>query len=170
MTNASLREFKIRIITLSDRAARGEYEDLSGEALKVDIQAFFKTKYIACNIGKLLIPDDANLLRAAIEDFVKDGIDIIFTTGGTGIGPRDITPETVKPMLNKELPGVMELIRVKYGMEKPGALLSRSIAGTIGACQVYCLPGSVKAVKEYFSEISKTMLHADRMLQGLDEH
>ena len=95
---------------------------------------------------------------------------IIFTTGGTGIGPRDITTDTVRPMLSKEIPGIMEFIRVKYGMEKPNALLSRSLAGIIGKSLIYTLPGSVKAVDEYIDEILKTIDHTVMMQYGIDKH
>ena len=73
-------------------------------------------------------------------------------------------------MLDKQLPGIMELIRVKYGMEKPNALLSRGVAGTIGKTMVYTLPGSVNAVTEYMGEITKTMDHTLFMLHGIDKH
>jgi len=73
-------------------------------------------------------------------------------------------------MLDKQLPGIMELIRVKYGMEKPNVLLSRGVAGTIGKTMVYTLPGSVNAVTEYMCEITKTMEHALFMLHGIDKH
>ena len=84
---------------------------------------------------------------------------IIITTGGTGIGPRDITVETVTPMLTKEIPGIMEYIRIRYGTEKPNALLSRGVAGIIGKSLIYTLPGSVRAVEEYMTEILKTLKH-----------
>ena len=96
--------------------------------------------------------------------------DFIFTTGGTGIGPRDFTPDVVGKLIEKEIPGIMESIRVKFGNDKPNALLSRAIAGTIGKCLIYTLPGSVNAVNEYCDEISKTMEHSLLMLHGIDGH
>ena len=96
--------------------------------------------------------------------------DVIFTTGGTGIGPRDFTPETVRSILDKEIPGIMELIRVKYGMEKPAALLSRGVAGVAGKTLIYTLPGSVKAVSEYCNEILPTIEHSMYMIEGIDSH
>jgi len=95
---------------------------------------------------------------------------LVFTTGGTGIGPNDVTPEAVRKIIDKEMPGIMELIRVKYGTEKPGALLSRSVAGVASQTLIYALPGSPKAVKEYTDEIFKTVMHAFRMLFGVDSH
>jgi molybdenum cofactor synthesis domain-containing protein len=162
--------FDVRVITLSDRAFKGEYEDLSGPQIKSDLEAHFSSRpwNLACSVS--LIPDDALQLKSEIDKAVEQGADVIFTTGGTGLGPRDISPDVVGPMLDKELPGVMEFIRVKYGEKLPSALLSRSIAGTIGNAQVYVLPGSVKAVKEYVAEILRILEHAVFMIQGINKH
>ena len=158
------------IITLSDRASSGRYEDRSGPKIKEILNSFFSARNQRFELRNVLIPDDADALRTLLRQHGKDGADFIFTSGGTGIGERDITVETVSGMLDKQLPGIMELIRVKYGMEKPNALLSRGVAGTIGKTIVYTLPGSVKAVTEYMSEITKTMEHALFMLHGIDKH
>jgi len=123
------RTIKVKVITLSDRASSGEYEDLR-----------------------------------------KDDVDILFTTGGTGIGSRDITPDVIGPLLTMELPGIMDLVRLKYGENNPGALLSRSIAGTINKTLVFALPGSVKAVKEYTEEIVKILEHSIFMLYDISQH
>jgi molybdenum cofactor synthesis domain-containing protein len=162
--------FRVSIITLSDRASGGIYEDRSGPRIKEILNAFFSAKNQRIEILNVLIPDDADALGKLLIRQKKDGSDFIFTTGGTGIGERDITIETVSGLLDKQLPGIMELIRVKYGMEKPNALLSRGVAGTMGKTMVYTLPGSVKAVTEYMKEITKTMDHALFMLHGIDQH
>lgn len=162
-------KFQVLVITLSDRASKGEYEDLSGPAVMKHLFEFMKLTGWECNVSGLLIPDDADKLYETIKSNVPQ-TDIIFTTGGTGIGPNDITVDVIKPMLSKELPGIMELIRVKYGMLKPNALISRSVAGIIGKTLIYTLPGSVKAVDEYMSEITKTIEHTFYMLYGLDKH
>jgi molybdenum cofactor synthesis domain-containing protein len=117
-----------------------------------------------------LIPDDANLLQNLITGHTENAVDIIITTGGTGIGPRDITPDVVAPMLEKQIPGIMEMIRFKYGSQKPNALLSRAIAGVIGKTLIYTLPGSVKAVNEYMNEILPTLKHSIIMLHQIDSH
>jgi molybdenum cofactor synthesis domain-containing protein len=162
--------FRVSIITLSDRASGGIYEDRSGPRIKEILNAFFSARNQRIEILNVLIPDDADALRTLLVQHQSDGADFIFTTGGTGIGERDITVETVSGLLDKQLPGIMELIRVKYGMEKPNALLSRGVAGTMGKTMVYTLPGSVKAVTEYMKEITKTMDHAFFMLHGIDQH
>ena len=164
------RVIKILIITLSDRASRGEYADKSGPQINNLAQKYFSEINRQTEVKQVLIPDNAQLLRFHIEQAVEDEIDVIFTTGGTGIGFRDITPETVKPLLDKEIPGIMELIRVKYGMKKPAALLSRGVAGLKNKTLIYTLPGSVKAVTEYCDEIFPTIEHSLYMICGLDNH
>jgi molybdopterin adenylyltransferase len=162
-------EIGVLIITLSDRAFRGEYKNLSGPRICELVQDYFLPLNIKCSVTEVLIPDDVEELKEIIN-VSGAGYDIIFTTGGTGIGPRDITVETITPLLTKQIPGIMEYIRVKYGAEKPGALLSRGVAGLIGNTLIYTLPGSVKAVNEYMTEILKALLHTLQMLYGIDSH
>ena len=162
-------KFEILIITLSDRAHKGEYEDLSGPKVKEKVEEFFHSAGWLFNIKLALIPDDSEMLKELLIT-KENKFNIIITTGGTGIGPRDITVETVTPLLTKEIPGIMEFIRIKYGTEKPNALLSRGVAGVIGQTLVYTLPGSVKAVEEYMVEIVKTLKHTVNMLYGIDKH
>ncbi|KAF5062517.1 putative molybdopterin binding domain protein [anaerobic digester metagenome] len=160
--------FRVKVITLSDRAASGEYEDRSGPRAVQILEEYFAGMGWKAEIGRSVIPDEAALLRQEISGAA--GADIIFTTGGTGIGPRDITVDVVKPLLDKEIPGIMEMIRLKYGSEKPNALLSRGVAGVTGSTLIYTLPGSVKAVEEYLSVITSTIRHSVYMLNGLDLH
>ncbi len=162
--------FRILIVTLSDRASKGEYTDRSGPKIKELTEKHFAGIKWKCQIESAVIPDDAKNLKSLLQKAKSEKVDIIFTTGGTGIGKRDITPEVIKPMLDKEIPGIMEMIRMKYGQEKPNALLSRGIAGIMGETLVYALPGSVKAVKEYMNEIFKTLEHLIYMQCGLDLH
>jgi molybdopterin adenylyltransferase len=162
-------KLEILIITLSDRAYKGEYKDLSGPKIKELLTEFFSSYNRLYNINMILVPDDRAVLKNLL---IKAGNDcnIIITTGGTGIGPRDITVETVMPLLTKEIPGIMEFIRIRYGYENPGALLSRGVAGITGKSLIYTLPGSVKAVEEYMSEILKTLIHTLNMQYGVDKH
>ncbi|TSA25886.1 MAG: MogA/MoaB family molybdenum cofactor biosynthesis protein, partial [Bacteroidetes bacterium] len=184
--------FKAHIITLSDRAFHGEYEDLSGPRVQKILEEFFACWQSAVRSPQsalgtensplpssliprpssivTLLPDDPDQLRTTLQEAIKAGTDFIFTTGGTGIGSRDFTPEVVKPLLDKEIPGIMEMIRVKYGTEKYQALLSRSIAGIAGKTLIFTLPGSVRAVNEYMEEITKSLMHMVYMLHGLDAH
>lgn len=162
-------KFEVMIITLSDRAFRGEYEDLSGPKIREKLVEFFASEKWASEIRSALIPDDPEALKDLIISSAK-AYNFIFTTGGTGIGPRDLTIETVSPLITKEIPGIMEFIRIKFGMEKPNALLSRGVAGITGKALIYTLPGSPKAVDEYMSEIIKTLKHTVLMQYGIDSH
>ena len=162
-------KLNILIITLSDRAYRGEYEDISGPRIKEILIDYFKDREQAYNINIKLIPDDSAILKDILIN-AETVYNLIITSGGTGIGPRDITVETVKPLLKKEIPGIMEYIRVKYGSQKPNALLSRGVAGIIGNSLIYTIPGSVKAADEYMTEILKTLNHTILMQHGIDTH
>jgi molybdenum cofactor synthesis domain-containing protein len=164
------RVLRFRIITLSDRASRGVYEDRSGPRIRECLESFFRSTRWRTAIETRLLPDDAEQLRAELVSAREAGVDVVFTTGGTGIGPRDITPEVVTALADKVIPGIMEHIRVKFGADKPNALLSRSVAAVMARTLVYALPGSVKAVDEYLGEISKTLEHCVCMLHGLDTH
>ncbi len=162
--------YKCYVITLSDRASSGEYEDRSGPRIKELICEHFKKTGNRFEIISDIIPDSEAELKQKVDDATANGADFIFTTGGTGVGERDITPDVIQSMLDKEIPGIMELIRYKYGSQKPNALLSRGVAGIINKTQIYTLPGSVKAVNEYMEEILKTLDHLVLMLYGIDAH
>jgi molybdopterin adenylyltransferase len=163
------RRFRFLVITLSDRASRGEYEDKSGPEICRLLREYFEPKR-SIDIDNTILPDDEHQLKQMIGRGRMQNYDFILTTGGTGIGVRDISPDVIRPMLDKEIPGIMEMIRVKYGAEKPNALLSRGVAGLMGTSFIYTLPGSVRAVNEYMGEILKTMEHLVYMLNGLDAH
>jgi molybdopterin adenylyltransferase len=168
--NYSPRVFKTRIITLSDRASAGEYEDKSGPRTEELVNQFFINAGWQHETLREIIPDNPDLLHKLLLRFREEEADFIITTGGTGIGSRDITTEVVRPLLDKEIPGIMEMIRTKYGAEKPAALLSRSVAGILGKSIIFTLPGSVRAVEEYMAELVKSMGHMVYMLHGLDMH
>lgn len=160
----------ILIITLSDRASQGIREDKSGPLVNEILKEFFKGKHWRTGYTSVVLPDDSQKLRKEIEMACENRIDVIITTGGTGIGSRDITPDVINSVIDKTIPGIMENIRVKYGEENPKALLSRSVAGIAGKTLVYALPGSVNAVKEYMEEILKTLEHCLYMVNDIDVH
>ena len=164
------REIRILVVTLSDRAYKGIYNDKSGPHAVKMVKDFFIANNRPVKLETAIIPDDETMLRDAVEKAVEEKTDIIVTTGGTGISSRDITPDVVKRMLDKEIPGIMELILYKYGSVKPNALLSRGIAGVIKNTLVYVLPGSVGAVNEYLTEIVPTLEHSLRMVNNIDLH
>jgi molybdopterin adenylyltransferase len=162
--------FKATIITLSDRASQGIYSDKSGMLIRERLIDFFQSQALQLTTEYFLMPDEPNQLRQQLQQQIASGTHYIFTTGSTGIGPRDIAPDTVKPLLDKEIPGIMEHIRLKYGATIPNALLSRSIAGVANQSIIYTLPGSPKAVNEYLDEIFRTLLHCHLMLTATDAH
>jgi len=164
------RPLKFQIITLSDRAFGGEYTDRSGPRVRELLEVFLEDKRWHPQIEQSILPDDADELRAALIAAQEAGVDVIITTGGTGVGPRDISPETVAGICDKLIPGIMEAIRVKFGAQNPNALLTRGVAGVREQTLIYALPGSVRAVDEYLGEILRTMEHLILMLHGLDVH
>jgi molybdenum cofactor synthesis domain-containing protein len=161
------RAFKIRIITLSDRASSGIYKDESGPALRTALEAHFAGKRWHPAYTSVLLPDDKERLQHELRRAVDEQVDVVFTTGGTGIGPRDWTPDVVASFSDRQIPGIMEHIRQKYGDALPSALLSRSVAAVKNQTLIYTLPGSVKAVQEYTKEIARTLEHAFLMLHGV---
>lgn len=164
------RAFRVLVVTLSDRAFSGEYSDRSGPKVCGLLEEYFSDKRWHLEVDGNILPDDAKMLGKELAGAVADEVDVVFTLGGTGVGPRDITPEVVERFCDKLVPGIMENIRIKFGQDKPSALLSRSVAGVTGRTQIYALPGSVRAAEEYVGEILKTLEHTVYMIHGLDVH
>jgi len=162
--------FNVKIITVSDRASKGEYADKTGPKIADAVLHYFASSKYKVIANIVVLSDDLNLIQTEIKEAVREGADIIFTNGGTGVGARDITPEAVIPLLSKQIPGIMEMIRLKFGKDFPKALLSRGVAGVIGKSLIYTLPGSLNAVNDYLSEIFKTMEHLVFMIYELDVH
>lgn len=158
-----MKSRKIRIVTLSDSASNGVYEDKSGPKINEMLKSHFGP---ASDMTVEVIPDEKDRLLELLEKYYAEDADAVFTTGGTGVGPRDITPETVEDFADKLVPGIMEYIRFKYGAKYPNALLSRSVAAVKGSMVIYCLPGSVRAAAEYTEEILKTIDHLFDMIKG----
>jgi molybdopterin adenylyltransferase len=164
------RTLRVLILTLSDRAAAGQYEDRSGPRIRELLENWLAQRGWQGQIEAKILPDDAKQLHQELLQARSGGVDAVFTTGGTGVGPRDITPETAAAVCDKFIPGIMENIRLKFGQAHANALLSRSIAGVAGTMQIYTLPGSLRAVEEYLGEILKTLEHLLFMLRGIDVH
>lgn len=162
--------FKVKVVVLSDRASAGVYEDKSGKLIDKLTNEWFASKNMRVEIETIIIPDEKELLIKVLNNSFKNKLDIVFTTGSTGVGARDIAPETISPLLDKQITGIMELVRVKYGMKNPNAVLSRSIAGTKNKTLVFALPGNPKAVKEYLTEIFSVLFHSFLMLHGINGH
>ncbi len=151
------------VITASNRATAGVYKDLSGRALKEGL-----TQLGYQVMGHKLVQDDVHQIATTIKGALADGIDLIVTTGGTGISPTDVTPEATKPLLEKELPGFAEAMRA-YSREKvPTADLSRGLAGVNGKSLIINLPGSPGAVKDGLVIIERLARHIHDQLAGND--
>lgn len=164
------RVLRAHVITVSDRASRGVYEDQSGPAVLALLKHWGEAHHWNLEVEAHIVPDEAPPLEAVLENARKDPADIVITTGGTGVGPRDITPDVVAKHADKIIPGIMEFIRLKHGARMPLALTSRGIAAVMGTTLVYTLPGGAKAIPEYLEEIFKTMEHMVLILKGLDAH
>lgn len=161
---AGLAGRRCATLTLSDRASRGVYEDRSGAEL---------ARLITANGGILahaeVLPDDGQRLATTVEVLARRGdIDLLVCTGGTGIGPRDITPETLLSLGIKPVPGIGELLRAQSANVVRSAWLSRTVAGTLGHMMVIALPGSHKAVVECMEILMPLLPHTLSMLHGGD--
>ena len=161
---------QVQVLTMSDRASAGEYEDRSGPRVRALVESFLRDRRWRPEFDARILPDDAAEIRSQLEQARDRGVHVVFTTGGTGVGPRDTTPDVVIAVADKTIPGIMEYIRLKCGESKPNALLSRSVAAVMKKTLVYALPGSVKAVEEYVPEILKTLEHLLFTIQGQDRH
>ena len=153
---------KAAILTISDSCSKGERKDLSGEVIdKILNENGYKV------YGKRIVADDAGEITAELiyfSDVAK--VDVVFTTGGTGLGPRDVTPEATTVVCGKLVPGLAELMRLK-GLEKtPNAVLSRAVVGVRNNTLIINLPGSPKAVHECMEMISGILPHAIKMIHG----
>lgn len=154
---------KASIITASARASAGVYEDTSGEILKTGLQAL---GYEVANV--VIVPDDVQQISGAISAALSANVNLIVTTGGTGISPTDVTPEATAPHIQKLLPGIPEALRA-YSREKvPTADLSRGIAGTNSSTLIINLPGSPGAVKDGLVIIERLAGHIHEQLRGKD--
>jgi len=151
---------KVTVITISDRASKGVYEDLSGP----EIERLIVDRLPEAIVGRLIVPDEkADILRA-FEDHA--GSDFILTTGGTGIGPRDITPDVTEAYCDSALPGISETLRNESCRETKTAMLSRGYAGVKDRTIIVNFPGSVKAVRLCTRTLLPVMEHALEMLRG----
>ena len=146
--------YRFGVITASDKGAKGEREDLSGPAVTELLLPFGDvTEYV-------VVPDDRATLAKMMRDMSSKGIDAIFTTGGTGLSPRDVTPEATLDVIDRLVPGIPEAIRRETAAATAKAMLSRGIAGICGSTLIINLPGSPKAVRECLAVVSPVLEHA----------
>lgn len=153
--------YKIGIITASDKGAKGEREDLSAAVIREEVAQLGEVVEYA------ILPDDKELLAAKMREFCDEkGLDLIFTTGGTGFSPRDVTPEATMAVVEKLVPGIAEVMRWESYKITPKAMLSRAVAGIRKQTLIINLPGSPKGVRECLRAILPALPHGLEILKG----
>ncbi len=153
---------RVALVTVSDSVSQGARPDRSGPALRERCQQLGWQVSTA-----LVVPDEASALEARLIELADSGLaDVILTTGGTGVGPRDVTPEATLAVCEKTIPGLGELMRERGRQANPRAALSRAIAGVRGRAVIVNLPGSPKGAVESLDAIAELLPHAVEVLRG----
>ena len=160
-----MNQFTAAVLTLSDAGARGEREDTSGPAIRERLAdlGITVTRHIVQS-------DDPDGIERRLRDWVADGVNVIITTGGTGFGPRDHTPEATRRVIERDAPGLAELLRMAGLQNTPFAALSRGLCGIAQSTLIINLPGSEKAVRENMDTLAPVLPHALQLITGDTEH
>jgi molybdopterin adenylyltransferase len=154
--------FTVGILTVSDKGSQGKREDKSGEAIR---EIF--TQMDARVIDYAIVPDERELIKKKLIEWAAGGkVDLVVTTGGTGLAPRDVTPEATLDVIDRIAPGFAEVMRAESLKKTPHAMLSRAVAGTRKKTLIINLPGSPKAVRECLDAIIPALPHAIETLRG----
>jgi molybdenum cofactor synthesis domain-containing protein len=153
------------VVTVSDRSSRGERPDTGGPLLAGLLRE------IGLDVGDpVLVPDEVEPVREALRAAVRDGCALVVTTGGTGLSPRDVTPEATATLLDRTVPGLAEALRARGAAAVPTAVLSRGLVGTIGTTLVVNLPGSTGGVRDGIAVLAPVLEHALAQLGGSGDH
>lgn len=150
----------VGIITVSDRASAGEYDDLGGPAVKAAAEK--RGWEVLC---EAIVPDDKKRIQEAIRSFSSQGCGLIMTTGGTGVAERDVTPEAIREIMRVEIPGFGEVMRAESIKLTPNAILSRSLAAIVDSSLVIALPGKPSGAVECLGFIERAIPHAVALAQ-----
>jgi molybdopterin adenylyltransferase len=145
------------VLTVSDRVSRGEAQDASGDLL----ERLLRTDGHA--VARRVVPDEADTIAVAIEELAV-GAELVLTTGGTGLAPRDVTPEATRTVLQREAPGIAEALRADSIAKTPHGLLSRGVAGVVGRTLVVNLPGSPGGCRDGYALLRPALEHAVSLL------
>lgn len=159
--------YTVGVITASDKGARGDREDVSGPVVRELVREAGGRV-----LRHVVLPDERAEIAQTLTAWADAGdLDVILTTGGTGLSPRDVTPEATRGVLDREAPGIAEAIRLESLRHTPMAMLSRGIAGVRGATLIINLPGSPKAVRECLDVLKPVLQHAAQVLkQPVEDH
>ena len=155
---------RVLVVTVSDRSSRGERADASGPLLASLMAG------LGFEVGPVVVvPDEVEAVRTALLAGVAEAYDVVLTTGGTGLSPRDVTPEATGPLLEREAPGLADAVRQQGRDQVPTSVLSRGVAGTVGRTLVVNLPGSTGGVRDGAAALAPVLAHAVAQLRG-DDH
>ncbi|NPV69470.1 MAG: MogA/MoaB family molybdenum cofactor biosynthesis protein [Firmicutes bacterium] len=168
MHDATARKsIKYGILTASDSGSKGDREDLSSQVIREMVEGPPAGAARGVVAHYVIVADEAEVIAREISDMADNrGIDVILTTGGTGLSPRDHTPEATYAVIDREVPGIAEAMRQAGMRATPHAMLSRQVAGTRGQCLIVNMPGSPRAVKECLEVILPVIPHAVEVLRG----
>lgn len=157
-----MNQISVGIVTVSDRASAGVYDDLGGPALASQV------KQLGWNVqAEAIVPDEIRRIQEAIQALAAQGCQVVLTTGGTGIAPRDQTPEAIRAIMRIELPGFGEIMRIESMKLTPNAILSRSLAAMVDRCLVIALPGKPAGAVDCLMFVAAAIPHAVKVAQGL---
>ncbi len=152
------------VLTASDRASAGDYEDLSGPAIEQFLSEAVTSPW---EVVRCLVPDEQSLIKASLEELVDiEGCSVVVTTGGTGPAPRDVTPEATESVCERMLPGFGEQMRAISLRHVPTAVLSRQNAGIRGSCLILNLPGSPRSIREILDEVFAAVPYCVDLIGG----
>jgi molybdopterin adenylyltransferase len=157
-----VNQISVGVVTVSDRASAGVYDDLGGPALARQVEQF------GWNVqAEAIVPDEITRIQEAVRAFAAQGCQVILTTGGTGIAPRDQTPEAIRAIMRVELPGFGEIMRAESMKLTPNAILSRSLAAIVDRSLVIALPGKPAGAVDCLKFVAIAIPHAVKLAQGL---
>jgi molybdopterin adenylyltransferase len=157
---AALEGIRVGLLTVSDRVAAGDRPDLGGQALAERVEG---ARGVV--VGRLVVADERVAVMAAVRELASRA-DIVLTSGGTGLGPRDVTPEATRAVLDREAPGIAEALRRASAEATPFGMLSRGLAGLVGRTLVVNLPGNPRAVGESWAVLEPVLAHAVQTARG----